>query len=106
VSLARQIFGDLSDHTAMLIGAGETIELALQHLHANGIGKTIIANRTAERAKRLAERYQSDVISLGEIPKHLVHADITISSTASQLPILGKGAVEAALKAPAGQPAQ
>jgi len=99
VSLAKQIFGDLTEHTAMLIGAGETIELALQHLHANGIGKTIIANRTAERAQRLAERYQSDVISLGEIPQHLAHADITISSTASQLPILGKGAVEAALKA-------
>ena len=99
VSLAKQIFGDLTEHTAILIGAGETIELALQHLHANGIGKTIIANRTAERAQRLAERYQSEVISLGEIPQHLAEADITISSTASQLPILGKGAVEAALKA-------
>ncbi len=99
VSLARQIFGDLSEHTALLIGAGETVELTLQHLHSSGIGKTIIANRTALRAERLAALYGSEVISLADIPARLAEADITISSTASQLPILGKGAVEAALKA-------
>ncbi len=104
VSLARQIFGDLNQHTALLIGAGETVELALQHLHSNGIGKTIIANRTLERAQRLAERYESEVISLTDIPVRLAEADITISSTASQLPILGKGAVEAALKTRRHQP--
>jgi len=99
VSLAKQIFGDLSKHTTLLIGAGETVELTLQHLHANGIGRTIIANRTAQRAANLASRYNSEVISLAQIPEMLPQADITISSTASQLPILGKGAVEQALKA-------
>ncbi len=99
VSLAKQIFGDLADHTALLIGAGETVELALQHLHSHNIGKTIIANRTAERAEKLASHYNSEVITLADIPARLSEADITISSTASQLPILGKGAVEAALKA-------
>ena len=99
VSLSKQIFGDLKDHTALLIGAGETIELALQHLHSHNIGKTIIANRTAARAEKLAANFNSKVISLTEIPDRLSEADITISSTASQLPILGKGAVEAALKA-------
>lgn len=97
VSLARQIFGDLNEHTALLIGAGETIELTLQHLHASGVGKTLIANRTPERAARLAERFGSEVIGLSDIPARLAEADITISSTASQLPILGKGAVEQAL---------
>ncbi len=99
VSLAKQIFGDLAEHTALLIGAGETVELALQHLHSHNIGKTIIANRTAARAEKLAANYNSEVITLTEIPDRLSEADITISSTASQLPILGKGAVEAALKA-------
>lgn len=99
VSLAKQIFGDLGDHTALLIGAGETVELALQHLHSHNIGKTIIANRTAGRAEKLAANYNSEVITLADIPARLSEADITISSTASQLPILGKGAVEAALKA-------
>ena len=98
VSLAKQIFGDLHKQTALLIGAGETVELALQHLHSHNIGKTIIANRTAERAHKLAANYNSEVISLTDIPARLAEADITISSTASQLPILGKGAVEAALK--------
>ncbi len=99
VSLAKQIFGDLSDHTALLIGAGETIELALQHLQSSGIGRVIIANRTLERAQRLTNQYQGDAITLAEIPNVLALADITISSTGSTLPILGKGAVEQALKA-------
>ena len=99
VSLAKQIFGDLHKHTALLIGAGETIELALQHLQTSGIGNVLIANRTLERAEQLAGRYGAQATTLAEIPNVLASADITISSTASQLPILGKGAVEQALKA-------
>ncbi len=99
VSLSRQIFGDLNEHTALLIGAGETVELTMQHLRANNIGKTLIANRTVARAEKLAALNGSEVITLAEIPTRLHEADIIISSTASQLPILGKGAVEAALKA-------
>jgi len=99
VSLAKQIFGDLSEHTALLIGAGETIELALQHLQASNIGHVIIANRTLQRAELLATQYGCEAVTLTGIPAMLPRADITISSTASQLPILGKGAVEQALKA-------
>ncbi len=99
VTLAKQIFGDLNKHTALLIGAGETIELALQHLKTSGIGNIIIANRTLARAQTLADQYGGSATTLGEIPNVLSRADITISSTASQLPILGKGAVEQALKA-------
>jgi len=99
VSLAKQIFGDLDEHTALLIGAGETVELALQHLNTSGIGKVIIANRTLERAEKLAATCGATATTLSNIPELLHQADITISSTASQLPILGKGAVEQALKA-------
>lgn len=98
VSLAKQIFSKLSDSTALLIGAGETIELAARHLRDNGIGRIIIANRTIERAHNLAISVEGYAISLSEMPAHLPEADIVISSTASQLPILGKGAVERALK--------
>lgn len=98
VSLARQIFGDFNRRTALLIGAGETIELALRHLHGNGIGRVIIANRTRERARLLAETVEGEAIELTAIPEALPKADIVISSTASPLPILGKGAVERALK--------
>ncbi len=98
VSLAKQIFSKLSDSTALLIGAGETIELAARHLHDNGVSRIIIANRTIERAHNLAMTVEGYAISLSEMPAHLAEADIVISSTASQLPILGKGAVERALK--------
>ncbi len=98
VSLARQIFSDLSRHTALLIGAGETIELVARHLRENGVGRIIIANRTLERAHTLAAEFDGYAIGLSEIPAHLWEADMVISSTASQLPILGKGAVERALK--------
>lgn len=99
VNLAKQIFGDFATHTAMMIGAGETIELAARHLHENGIGRLIIANRTVERAHALAAEFNGYAIALAEIPEHLAEVDIVISSTASTLPILGKGAVESAIKA-------
>lgn len=98
VSLAKQIFSNLEEHTALLIGAGETVELAARHLHASGIGRMIIANRTVEKAHAVAADFGGYAIALGEIPAHLAEADIVISSTASQLPILGKGAVESAVK--------
>jgi glutamyl-tRNA reductase len=104
VSLARQIFGELGDKTALLIGAGETIELVARHLHQNGIGRMVVANRTAERAHLLASEFGGYSIALEEIPAHLPEADIIISSTASPLPILGKGAVERALKARRHEP--
>lgn len=98
VSLAKQIFSNFEKHTALLIGAGETIELAARHLHENGMGRIIIANRTVEKAHTLAQEVNGFAISLQEIPNHLAEADLVISSTASPLPILGKGAIERALK--------
>ena len=98
VTLAKQIFEDLSRQTALLIGAGETIELCAKHLKENGVGHIIVANRTLERAELLASEVDAEAIALAEMPVRLSDADIVISSTASQLPILGKGAVERALK--------
>ncbi|NBC49177.1 MAG: glutamyl-tRNA reductase [Gammaproteobacteria bacterium] len=98
VSLARQIFSDLTKQTALLIGAGETVELAARHLHQHGIGRIIVANRTVERAHRLAVQFDGYAISLTEMASHLPEADIIVSSTASPLPVLGKGTVERALK--------
>jgi glutamyl-tRNA reductase len=98
VSLARQIFSQLSEKTALLIGAGDMIELCARHLKEQGVHRMIIANRTLERARALADPLGAMPISLAEMPPRLSEADIVISSTASQLPILGKGAVESALK--------
>jgi glutamyl-tRNA reductase len=98
VQLAQQIFDKLSEQTALLIGAGETIELTARHLFQQGIGRIIIANRTYDKAHALAAQFNGYAITLAELPTHLEEADIVISSTASQLPILGKGRVESALK--------
>jgi glutamyl-tRNA reductase len=98
VQLAQQIFNSLSEQTALLIGAGETIELTARHLYQNNIGRIIIANRTYDKAHALASQFNGYAIDLSELPTHLAEADIVISSTASQLPILGKGRVESAIK--------
>ncbi|WP_194438650.1 glutamyl-tRNA reductase [Vibrio fluminensis] len=103
-TLAKHIFESLQDSTVLLVGAGETIELVAKHLAANGCNKMIVANRTKERAQVLAEQFGAEVISLPEIPEHLPRADIVISSTASPLPIIGKGMVETALKSRRYQP--
>jgi len=98
VDLAGHIFSDLGNSSALLVGAGETIELVARHLIEAGVRKIVIANRTLGRARELAQKFSAEAVLLSEIPEQLEHADITITSTASQLPILGKGAVEAALK--------
>ena len=98
VSLAKQIFSDLPRSQALLIGAGETITLVARHLHEQGIRRIVVANRTLERASQLAEEVGGQAVLLADIPEQLVNSDIVISSTASPLPILGKGAVESALK--------
>ncbi|RLA25108.1 MAG: glutamyl-tRNA reductase [Gammaproteobacteria bacterium] len=97
VQLSKQIFDNLSEQTAVLIGAGETIELTARHLHQNGIGRIIIANRTYDKAHTLASQFNGYAIALSELPLHIAEADIIVSSTASQLPILGKGLVESAI---------
>ena len=98
VNLANRIFSDLSKSTVLLVGAGETIELVARHLMDSGITNIVIANRTLSRAKELGEKFSAKAIMLSEIPDELFKADIVITSTGSQLPILGKGAVERAVR--------
>jgi len=98
VRLAQQIFGDLSQSTALLIGAGETIELAARHLHEQGLTRMIVANRTLERARLLAQEFEGYAITLAEIPAHLAEADVVIASTGSQTPVLYNGTVKSAMK--------
>lgn len=97
-------FESLSTVTVLLVGAGETIELVARHLREHKVKKMIIANRTRERAQVLADEVGAEVIALSDIDERLKEADIIISSTASPLPIIGKGMVERALKSRRNQP--
>ncbi len=98
VTLAERIFSDLSSLSALLIGAGRTIELVARHLVEKGVTQIVVANRTLDNALEIAERFDAHGTLLSDIPEQLVSADIVVSSTNSQLPLLGKGAVERALK--------
>jgi glutamyl-tRNA reductase len=98
VSLAKQIFGDFTKQTALLIGAGETIELTARHLRDQHLVRLVIANRTPENAHRLAALFVVYGIGLDEIPAHLAEADIVISATCSPQAILDKSRVKKALK--------
>ena len=98
VALSKQFFGDLSKQTALLLGAGETIELVARHLTEAKIGNLTIANRTFERAHNLAESVGGYAIQLDEIDSHLHEADIVIGSTGSPNAILKKEQVVQALK--------
>lgn len=104
VMLAKQVFGDLSSKTVILVGAGEMIELCGRHLNDRGVSSLIIANRSVDRATELAAQYGAHAVSLAELPKVLHKADILISSTASQEPVLYADAVKAALKERRNQP--
>ncbi|EPA8653891.1 TPA: glutamyl-tRNA reductase [Photobacterium damselae] len=103
-TLARQIFESLHGVSVLLVGAGETIELVARHIVEQGCSSLIVANRTRERAEKFSTEFGAEVIGLEQIPEHLHRADIVISSTASPLPIIGKGMVENALKARRHQP--
>src|SRR5712671_1180364 len=98
VKLAARIFPSLKDQSVLLIGAGEMIELCATHFAAQGPARITVANRTLERAERLAHRFNGRAIELRSLAEQLHEYDIVVSCTASSLPILGKGLVERALK--------
>ncbi|MEO6065497.1 MAG: glutamyl-tRNA reductase [Lysobacterales bacterium] len=99
VKLARRIFPTLEETHLLLIGAGEMIELAATHFAAASPRSITVANRTLSRGEELAGRFGANAITLAELPEQLARFDIIVTSTASSLPILGKGLLERAVKA-------
>jgi len=98
VRLAARIFPRLADQRVLFIGAGEMIELCATHFAAQSPARMAVANRTLERAEKLARRFNAQPIELRALAEHLHEYDIVVSCTASSLPILGKGLVERALR--------
>ena len=99
VHLAERIFETVEQQRILFIGAGEMIELCAAHFCARQPKQVTIANRTLERGRVLAERYNGTAIRLDELAEHLAQHDIIVSCTASPLPIIGLGMVERAVKA-------
>lgn len=98
VRLARQAFARLEEATVLLIGAGDTIELAARHLAEARPRRLLVANRTLDHAQALAGRHGGVALPLSELARHLPEADVVISATASRHPILDKALVSAALR--------
>ncbi len=99
VHLAQRIFDDLADQSVLFVGAGDMMELCAAHFAGAKPRRMVVANRTLERANRLAEQIRGDAMRLSDMPEALHQFDIVISCTASSLPIIGLGMVERALKA-------
>ncbi|MDN3578568.1 glutamyl-tRNA reductase [Chitinimonas viridis] len=98
VKLAERLFPDIADLNVLFIGAGEMIELCATHFAARKPRRLSVANRTLERGQALASQFGGDAFALAELPDRLPQYDIVVTSTASQLPIIGLGAVERAIK--------
>ena len=98
LKLAQQLFGDLRDTKLLLIGVGEMIELAATHFAAQSPKSIVVANRTIDRGRELAKRFNASAITLQQLPECIHEFDAIITSTASMLPIIGKGMIESALR--------
>ena len=97
VRLAQNSFARLDESTVLLVGAGETIELAARHLSEGKVRRLLIANRTLAHAQELATRHGGYALPLGELDRHLAEADVVFSATASREPILTRTLVANAL---------
>lgn len=100
VKLAEQIFPDIGDLNVLFIGAGEMIELVATYFAAKSPRLMTVANRTLARAQELCDKLgvNAEPCLLSDLPAILHDYDVVVSSTASQLPIVGKGMVERTLK--------
>ena len=104
VELAKRIFGDMHEISAMLIGAGEMAELAAAHLVKCGIRSICVANRTVERAVQLAAEFNGEAVSFESLFERLAQVDIVISSTGAHEPIIGAEAMKPVLRARKNKP--
>jgi glutamyl-tRNA reductase len=104
VDLARDVVGDLAARSVVIIGAGETAELTAQALASQGVRTVFVANRHADRARSLAERFDGEVGSLDSLPTRLEEADIVVASTSSPHPIVEADELEVVMRTRAGRP--
>ncbi len=98
IRLATRVLGDMPSQQVLLVGAGEMMELVATHVSAHKPKRLAVANRTLERASRLAAEHGGRAFTLAELPAEIANFDIIISSTGAPLPIIGKGMIERAMR--------
>jgi glutamyl-tRNA reductase len=104
VDLALSVLGDLEHRHVVVLGAGETSELTARALNEQGAGTIFVANRHADRALSLAQRFGGSVVGLDDLPEQLLAADIALCSTSSPHPIVGRDELEIVMREREGRP--
>src|SRR6202030_160776 len=104
VDLALSVLRELADRNVVVLGAGDTSELTARALADQGAGTIFVANRHADRALSLAERFGGSVVGLDGLPDQLVRADIMLCSTSSPHPIVGREELELVMRERNGRP--
>lgn len=104
VDLAHSIFDDLSHASALILGAGKMSELTARHLVENGVRFVVVANRTFEKAERMAARLGGKAIHYATFEEELVRTDIVLSSTAAPHPVLRREILLPILRKRRGKP--
>jgi len=104
VELAKKIFGSLANKHVLIFGAGKMGELAAQNLHGNGVKKVTVINRTYDKAKALASRFNGEARTAAELERSLVEADILISSTGAKDFVISKETMALVEKKRRGKP--
>jgi glutamyl-tRNA reductase len=104
VELAHSVMGDRPDPRVVIIGAGETSELTARAFADHGVCTIFVANRHADRARSLAQRFGGQVVALDDLPEQLRRADVVVASTASPHPIVGHEELEFVMRDRAGRP--
>jgi glutamyl-tRNA reductase len=97
VELAKKIFGSLRGLRVLLLGAGEMGELTAEHLHAQQVRQVFVANRSHDRARELARRFDGEAVNFDGVAEHLTRCDIVIASTAAPHYVIAREQVERAL---------
>jgi len=102
--LATKVFGSMSDHTLLVLGAGETGALFAEQAAAAGVARVLVANRSPERASELARRIGATAVEWNAVPATLAEADVVVGATASPVPVVRHADVDAAMRARRGRP--
>jgi glutamyl-tRNA reductase len=103
-ALAQQVFGELAGRAVLLVGAGDTAELAARNLVSRGATIRAVVNRTLERAEELTRQFGGEAVTLERVEEHLPAADVVVTSTSSPTFVLGRAAVERAVRSRRGRP--
>lgn len=99
IKVAKHIFKDLSSKKVLMIGRSDMIMLTARHLREQGVKELIFSNRSVDKLAHLVNEFQGKALNLSDIPAMLPHVDMVVSATSSELPIIGKGSIEAAIAA-------